>query len=151
MRKVVYYIVPVLICLAVGALSAILQPPSIEEWYPLLDKPSLTPPDIAFPIAWGIIYICMGISLGRLLSLGYRRITWLWGAQLVLNLLWSILFFTLQSPLMGALDIVVLDLLAAVYIVVTLPRSLMASLFFVPYALWLALATYLNIYIWIYN
>ena len=85
MRKVVYYIVPVLICLAVGALSAILQHPSIEEWYPLLDKPSLTPPDIAFPIAWGIIYICMGISLGRLLSLGYRRITWLWGAQLVLN------------------------------------------------------------------
>ena len=54
MRKVVYYIVPVLICLAVGALSAILQHPSIEEWYPLLDKPSLTPPDIAFPIAWEI-------------------------------------------------------------------------------------------------
>ena len=69
----------------------------------------------------------------------------------MLNLVWSILFFTLQSPLLGALDIVVLDLLAAVYIVVTLPRSLMASLFFVPYALWLALATYLNIYIWIYN
>ena len=63
----------------------------------------------------------------------------------------SVVEHTLLHVAVAALDIVVLDLLAAVYIVVTLPRSLMASLFFVPYALWLALATYLNIYIWIYN
>lgn len=151
MRKTIYYVVPTLICFAVGALSGILQSEAIAEWYPALDKPSITPPDVAFPIAWTLIYICMGVSLGRLLSLGHRRMTWLWGAQLAVNLAWSILFFTCRSPMLGLLDIVVLDLLVALYIIVTLPRSTLASLLFVPYALWLALATYLNVYIWIYN
>lgn len=151
MKKAVYYVVPTLVCFAVGALSGILQHTAIAEWYPTLDKPSITPPDAAFPIAWSIIYICMGLSLGRLLSLGHRRIIWLWGAQLAANMAWSILFFTCRSPLWGLLDIVVLDLLVALYITVTLPRSRMASLLFIPYALWLALATYLNVYIWIYN
>lgn len=151
MKKIVYYVVPTLVCFAVGALSGILQHSAIAEWYPTLDKPALTPPDAAFPIAWTLIYICMGISLGRLLSLGHRRITWLWGAQLAANLAWSILFFTCRSPILGLLDIAVLDFLVAVYITVTLPRSTLASLLFVPYALWLAFATYLNVYIWIYN
>lgn len=151
MKKIIYYVVPTLVCLAVGALSGILQHTAITEWYPTLDKPAVTPPDVAFPIAWTVIYICMGVSLGRLLSLGYRRIIWLWGAQLAVNLAWSILFFTCRSPIMGLIDIVVLDFLVALYITVTLPRSSMASLLFIPYALWLTLATYLNVYIWIYN
>lgn len=49
-------------------LAGWLQQDAIEEWYPLLDKPTLTPPNAVFPIAWSIIYLCMGISGGLVLT-----------------------------------------------------------------------------------
>ena len=55
MKKIAYYVVPVLLCLIAGLVAGRLQAESVAVWYPLLVKPALTPPDIAFPIAWGII------------------------------------------------------------------------------------------------
>lgn len=103
-----------------GGLAGWLQHDAINEWYPLLDKPALTPPNAVFPIAWSIIYLCMGISGGLVLTSeapARKSAVRLWFFQLGCNFLWSILFFVCRSPLLGMADIVVLDVLVILYLV----------------------------------
>lgn len=52
MKKIWAYILPTALCFVLGGLAGWLQQDAIEEWYPLLDKPTLTPPNAVFPIAW---------------------------------------------------------------------------------------------------
>ncbi|HIY49954.1 MAG TPA: tryptophan-rich sensory protein [Candidatus Barnesiella excrementavium] len=152
MKGIVYYLLPILLCLGVGFAGSLFQAQSMIEWYPLLDKSTLTPPGIAFPIAWSVIYICMGISLGRLIHHSRDRVLfWIWGIQLVLNFLWSLFFFTLRYPLLGLVDILLLDVLVFIYTTSAYRRDKAAAWLFVPYFLWLLFATYLNGYIYLYN
>lgn len=151
MKKVAYYLIPILACFVVGGAAAYFQQPAMNVWYPSLIKPALTPPDIVFPIAWSILYVCIGVSLGELLRRGYRRYVGLWALQLVLNFFWSILFFTLRSPLFGLIDIVLLDIVIIWYIAAVGRHSRAAAWLFVPYLIWVLFATYLNAYIYIYN
>lgn len=152
MKGIVYYLLPILLCLGIGFAGSLFQARSMIEWYPLLDKSTLTPPGIAFPIAWSVIYICMGISLGRLIHHGRdRMLFWIWGIQLVLNFLWSLFFFTFRYPLLGLVDILLLDVLVFIYMTSAYRRDKAAAWLFVPYFLWLLFATYLNGYIYLYN
>ena len=99
MKKVWDYLWPVLLCVGVGVTAGFFQRSAIEEWYPLLHKPSITPPAIVFPIVWSILYVLMGLSLSFLIK--RKSAKWLiavWGAQLFFNFLWSILFFSWRSP-----------------------------------------------------
>ncbi len=140
-----------LLCFVVGGLSSWLQGSALAEWYPQMEKSPLTPPGMAFAVAWSLLYVCIGISGGVLAtseSPERHRAMRLWTAQLVFNFGWSVLFFTLRNPLLGLLDIVVLDLLVVLYLVHTLrhgPR--LAGWLFVPYLVWILFATYLNGYI----
>lgn len=61
MGKVLNYIWPVLLCIGGGFLASLLQRSAIVEWYPGLDKPSVTPPAIVFPIVWTVLYIMIGL------------------------------------------------------------------------------------------
>ena len=64
MKRIIPILIAILICFSVGCTASYFQSESILNWYPALEKPSCTPPDIAFPIAWSFIYLCMGISIG---------------------------------------------------------------------------------------
>ena len=55
MKKIAAYLIPVLACFAVGISASFFQASSIAEWYPTLTKPTLTPPNIVFPIAWSVL------------------------------------------------------------------------------------------------
>lgn len=150
MKKAWAYILPTLLCFAVGGVAAVLQSGSMREWYPFLIKPALTPPDFVFPVAWNIIYLCIGISAGRVLtsvSPDRKAVMGIWYGQLLANFLWSVLFFTLRSPLLGLIDILVLDALVAWYIVRSSRIRKSAAWLFVPYLAWILFATYLNGYI----
>lgn len=152
MKRFAFYLLPILLCFAVGLSASYFQSDSISEWYPLLNKPALTPPNGAFPIAWSIIYICMGLSLGCLIERGANKtLSVLWGIQLVVNFLWSLLFFAFRNPFLGLIDILLLDILVWIYISRAYRKEKAASLLFVPYFLWLLLATYLNGYVYLYN
>lgn len=154
MKKAWAYLLPTLLCFVSGGLVGWLQNDSIREWYPTLVKPALTPPDAAFPIAWGIIYLCMGVSAGLVATSGApsrRRVLILWAVQLGFNILWSILFFVCRSPLLGLIDIVILDLLVVAYIVRSRKLRTGAAWLFVPYLCWILFATYLNAYIFAAN
>lgn len=144
------YIWPIILCLGLGALAGWLQRDAMTAWYPALLKPAGTPPNILFPIAWGIIYVLMGISAGRVLTApgGPQHETMtIWGIQLEVNFLWSLLFFLCRSPLLGMIDIVVLDALVVLYMVRSRQVRQDAMWLFVPYLCWLLYATYLNAWI----
>lgn len=151
MKRIAFYIAPIVLCFIVGWSAMVLQSDSLEMWYPLLNKPSITPPNAIFPIAWSIIYICIGLSIGRLIDIGERGYIGLWFLQLALNFLWSPMFFTLQSPLSGLVVIIFLDVVVITYAILTWHVSKLASLLTLPYIAWLVLATYLNLYIWLNN
>lgn len=151
MRKFLSYFIPVLLAFAVGALGAYIQGDALKEWYPHIVKSPLTPPAIVFPIAWGILYLLMGISAGTMLVRGDMSLLRLWLFQLLLNFLWSVCFFALRSPLMGLLSIFALDVTVFAYVVYAFGRRKSAAWLFVPYLLWLIFATYLNGYIYIHN
>ncbi len=141
------YALPVLLCLALGGLAGWLQHAAMTEWYPALLKPAGTPPNIVFPIVWGVIYLLTGLSAGRILTAPggpYYGAMTLWGIQLGVNFLWSILFFVCRSPLLGMIDIVVLDALVMLYIARSYPIRRDAAWLFVPYLVWIFYATYLN-------
>ncbi|WP_289730649.1 TspO/MBR family protein [uncultured Alistipes sp.] len=138
---------PTLLCLALGALAGWLQRDSITEWYPTLLKSAATPPNILFPIVWGVLYLLMGISAGRILTApaGNRgEVMTIWGIQLGFNFLWSILFFVARSPLLGMIGIVSLDALVMLYIAHSYRIRRDAAWLFVPYLVWILYATYLN-------
>lgn len=149
-RRIGAYAWPILLCLALGGLAGWLQRPALSEWYPTLLKSAGTPPSWMFPVAWGIIYISMGISAGRIVTTAEgprREVLTIWGIQLGVNFLWSMLFFVARSPLLGMIDIVVLDALTILYIVRSYPLRRDAAWLFVPYLAWLFYATYLNAWI----
>ena len=154
MKNFVSLFVPVLICFLVGWTASYFQFESLQLWYPLLNKSSLTPPNAVFPIAWGIIYLCMGISVGLVFRSGSQNralLLALFTVQLFFNFLWSILFFYFRNPLMGFIDILVLDAGVIIYAIKSYKANNFASWLIVPYILWLCLATYLNGYIWLHN
>ena len=89
----------------------------------------------------------MGLSAGLVLTSASplrRRVMTLWFAQLGFNVLWSILFFVCRSPLLGMIDIALLDILVAAYIAQSGKIRAGAAWLFVPYRCWLLFATYLN-------
>lgn len=107
-----------------------------------------------FPIAWSVIYLCIGISAGLILSGDSprkKRLIALFCVQLLFNFAWSVAFFYFRSPLAGLVDILILDALVAAYVVQSRRASKAALALFVPYVLWLLFATYLNTYILVCN
>ena len=149
MNKIIPVLVAVIICFSVGVMASYFQVDAIQTWYP-----SLTPPNFIFPIVWSILYFCMGISIGLIWNTKHRKrkiLRWLFSFQLLLNFTWSIYFFYFQNPFLGFIDILLLDIFVIYYMMKSYSIKKMSSLLFIPYILWLLLATYLNGYIMLYN
>lgn len=85
MKHLTRYLWPIALCMSVGFSASLFQREAIAEWYPFLNKPVLTPPNGAFPIVWGILYILIGISLGRIWGKGLKVSQREWWIQLALN------------------------------------------------------------------
>ncbi len=154
MNKILMSATAVLFCFFVGFIGSQLQSEALVSWYPHLNKSSLTPPNIVFPVAWSFLYVCMGISIG--LIVGSRNpeksfFIKLFFLQLFLNLLWSVMFFYLQSPVLGFAVIMMLEVVILWYAAKAYLRHRVSSLLFFPYILWVAFAAYLNFYIVLNN
>lgn len=115
-----------------------------------LIKPALFPPKILFPIVWTIIYILMSISL-YLSSKNDNDVYKVYGIQLILNSLWSPLFFLFKTYLFSTLELVVLILFVAVMIFQMHNKNKAAGYLQIPYFIWLLYALYLNVSIFILN
>lgn len=147
-----FLIVVFMAAMAGGAITAT----SVGGWYQTLQKPPLTPAPWIFPIVWNLLYFMMAISAwlvwraaGSFDRAGFALA--LFGAQLSLNLAWSIVFFGLQSPWMGVADIILLDTAILGTIFAFAKHSRLAALLLVPYLAWTLFATYLTLAIAILN
>jgi len=155
-KRILYITISVLICLAIGFLSSIATQSSVNDWYLTLNKPSFTPPNWLFAPVWTALYIMMGVAAGIVWSKGYHHV-WVKTAlyhfvfQLLLNALWSIVFFGLKNPLGGM--VVILALLTMIILTIKWFKviSKPAALLMIPYVLWVAFASALNYKIWELN
>jgi len=135
-------------CTAAATTGALFGP---GAWYDRLDKPSWTPPNWAFPLAWTAVYLIIAYAAWRvavsgadLLPLGLA----LWSLQIALNGLWTPTFFGLRRIRSG------LMVLSALWVTVLLTTAAflavdgIAGALFVVYLLWLTYAFSLNFEIW---
>lgn len=122
-------------------------------WYDHLAKPAWTPPNALFGPVWTVLYVGIAVAGWLVWRARERMVPALqfWTAQLLLNWLWSFLFFGLQRPDLAFVDIVLLLLTIFAFIVTARRHSTVASWLFVPYAAWVSFATALNFAIWRLN
>ncbi|MDD1711987.1 MAG: tryptophan-rich sensory protein, partial [Methanoregulaceae archaeon] len=139
-----------------GVIGSFFTTPNIATWYESLNKPWFTPPSWVFGPVWTTLFILMGISLFLVLREGWERKdvqigTAIFGIQLVLNILWSYLFFGLRSPLYGLIGIAALWIAILVTIIWFFRISRPAAILLVPYIIWVSIASALNYGIYVLN
>ena len=148
-------IVLLVLCLAVAAVGGLATTPNIPNWYAGLAKPSWTPPDWIFGPVWSVLYLSMAVAawlVWRQTGLAGAAVpTALFGIQLLLNTLWSWLFFGLHSPSAALVDIILLWTAIAATMVAFWRRSMVAGIIFLPYLVWVSFASVLNLAIWRLN
>ncbi len=159
-RLTIHYVLLLIGCIAlpliIGAFGSYFTMASISGWYVTLAKPWFTPPNWLFGPAWTILYILMGISLWLVIKDGIReqpirKGIILFLVQLLVNLLWSVIFFGMRSPLGGLVTILILIALIVMTIRQFRIVSTRAAYLLVPYLCWTAFATILNAAIVILN
>ena len=146
-------IIAILICQMAGVIGSIFTLDSIPVWYPTLEKPSFSPPNWVFAPVWITLYTLMGISLYWIFTskLKDNKALYVFSAQLILNALWSIVFFGFHSIFFALLIIILLWILILWTIILFYKMDKKAGIILIPYLLWVSLATLLNYYIWILN
>ncbi|MCD2257135.1 tryptophan-rich sensory protein [Lactobacillus sp. CC-MHH1034] len=143
---------PLILCIVViqsiGFLSSLLSG-DIRQTYNNLNQPPFSPPGPVFGIVWPILYLFIGIALYLLISAqvtsGLKRISLiLFGAQLLINFLWTIIFFSGNNYWLGFALIILLDILVIACIAQFSKVQVFASYLMVPYLIWILFATYLS-------
>ena len=145
-------LVCLLLCFSAAAFGGLFPP---GDWYAALNKPAWHPPDWLFGPVWALLYTMMAVAAWRV---WWRRGLWAARAalgmflfQLILNALWSAIFFGLQ--MIGAAFVHITLLWAAIGVTIYLfhredPLSIYLLL---PYWLWVIFAAVLNLTLWIMN
>jgi len=155
LREIGKIIIAVIICQLAGIIGSFFTADSISGWYATLVRPDFSPPNWIFAPVWISLYTLMGISLYLVWKeKDKQNITpalLVFFAQLVLNAIWSIVFFGLQSPFYAFIIIIFLWVLIAGSIYFFYRISKTAAYLLVPYILWVSVAAILNYYIWILN
>ena len=139
-----------------GGLGAAITSSQITEWYVVLQKPPGTPPNWVFGPVWVSLYALIGLSFAiiwhRAESGATKRSAMLWfGFQLLLNIVWTPVFFGAHWMLLAL--VVIVALWGAIVVTISHFRRLQApaAILLVPYLLWVSYATYLNAGYWLLN
>ena len=139
-----------------GIVGSVFTAPSITTWYTTLTKPSFNPPSWVFGPVWTTLFALMGIAAFLVWKKGFehknvRIALWVFISQLILNTLWSIIFFGLHSPGAAFIEIIFLWLSIVTMIALFYKISKAAAYLIIPYILWVSFAAFLNYSIWILN
>lgn len=176
MKKIIKLILSIVICQLAGVIGAVFTTPQIKTWYVALNKPSFNPPGWIFSPVWTILFLLMGISLYLVWSKNWavkdsgsfekmnlvskklwtgswkeENIVAIFALQLILNILWSVIFFGLEYPGLAFFELLMLWF-AILYTIVNFYRaSKLSAYLLVPYILWVSFAGVLNFMIWMLN
>lgn len=151
MKNIGIYIKSILIPVLVGALVGLITSGAMK--YSMLNKPPLSPPGALFPVVWTILYVLMGVSYGILKSNNQtdEEIDYIYYLQLVINALWSIIFFVFKWKLFAFLWIILLIVAVVQMIRKFYEKNSLAGLLQIPYLIWIVFAAYLNFAIYLLN
>ena len=153
--KIKTYLLWILLAEAVGGLAGWLTREDVKIYTDSIAQPPLSPPPLVFPVAWTILYALMGIGAARvsLAPDGPRRSRALavFGLQLGMNFLWSILFFKFQRFGLALVWLIALwgAILWMASAFSTVDKA--AARLQIPYLVWVAFAGYLNLGVWVLN
>lgn len=154
--QILPFIISLFIPLAIGFCGSLLTMESVKTWYTTLNKPVLNPPNWIFGPVWSTLYVLMGISCylvwkRRKVQSGYYWAIMVYILQLVLNLMWSYLFFYKHRVDWALIEILILLIVICVNGILFYRINKLAGLLFIPYMLWVSFATYLTYSIFILN
>jgi translocator protein len=148
-KKIMVFVLSIAASCMAGAIGSLGTIPNIPSWYAALEKPALNPPNWVFGPVWSTLYVLMGIALALVILEAHKQskkkaYTW-FGLQLVLNTLWSLVFFGLHSPWLGV--IVIITLIASIAFTAREFYRIKkyAAWLLAPYLAWVCFATYLTI------
>lgn len=137
------------ICLGVGFLGSFFTVDSIPIWYATLNKPFFSPPNWIFAPVWTILYLLIGVSL--YLVWEKRTVPQVFLVQLILNGIWSIIFFGMKNPTLALIDIIALWVAITLTIKAFSKINKLAGKLLYPYLVWVSFATILNLSIVLLN
>ena len=155
-KKVKPYVVSVALALGVGGLAAFITRNDMDI-YKVIVLPPLAPPSVLFPIVWTILYVLMGIGAALIyLERGNkqsaaRNALSVYGINLILNFMWSVLFFKFRVFLFAFFWLLALLAVIIKMIIDFKKIKPIAGYLQIPYAIWVAFAGYLNFAIWWLN
>lgn len=135
----------ILIPVIMGGIVGLIISPFMN--YNNLNKPSLSPPGIVFPIVWTILYIIMGYSFYK----QNEQNKTIYYTQLIVNGLWSIIFFIFKWYLISTIWIILLIILVTIMIYKFYKENKIAGLINIPYLIWLFFALYLSLGVYLLN
>lgn len=149
-------ILSIIICQMAGIIGSIFTAGSVTSWYPTLVKPSFSPPGFYIGLIWIVLFTLMGISLFLIWretpsNPAARIALYFFAVQLIVNVLWSVAFFGMRSPISGLVVIAFLWVLILITIIKFWPINGTAALLLIPYIVWVSIAAYLNFSIWRLN
>lgn len=149
-------IISIIIPLIAGFVGSLATFSSIPTWYVALAKPVWAPPNWLFGPVWTTLFILMGIALFLVWRKGLERrdvkiAISVFGIQLVLNVLWSVIFFGLHSLLGGLIEIVFLWIAILINIILFYKISKAAGILLLPYIAWVTIAFYLTYTVYLLN
>jgi benzodiazapine receptor len=155
-RDIVKLVVSIVACQCAGLIGMLFTTPNIPTWYAALEKPFFTPPNWLFAPAWITLYVLMAVAAflvwrKGLGEEGVRCALIVFLVQLVLNALWSVVFFGLHSPFWGMVVILALWVAILLTIIKFFRLSVAAGSLMLPYILWVSFASALNIAVWVLN
>ena len=156
LTDIVKLVISIIVCQCAGLIGSVFTMSAIPTWYATLQKPPFTPPNWLFAPAWITLYLLMGISAFIIWRRGLDN-RWVKQAliifliQLILNALWSVAFFGLESPLYGVIVIAALWVAILLTILKFFKVSSGAAVLMLPYILWVTFAAVLNVSIWVLN
>jgi len=154
-KSILPFLISILIVFSFGFIGSFFTTSSITNWYAFINKPLFSPPNWIFGPVWTLLYILMGISAFLIWkkrdNLKTKSALIFYGIQLILNALWSIIFFGMHNPGLALLEIIILWLFILITLIKFYKINKTAGLLFIPYLLWVSFASILNYAIWILN
>ena len=136
-------------CLGAGATGGLFPP---GPWYRELKKPSWTPPDWVFPVTWTVLYVCMALAGARAAILPGNGVAMaFWAMQIAFNGLWTPVFFGLKNIRLGMAVVGILWLSVLCTMIALWQVDWIAGLLFLPYLVWVTIASALNAAVWRLN
>jgi translocator protein len=156
LREYIKFIVSLILPQVAGGIGALFTRETVGTWYAALEKPSFNPPPWIFAPVWISLYILMGLSAFVVWRRGWdkpgvKTALGIFSVQLVVNSLWSWMFFGRESILGGLIILGVLWILILSTIVKFLKVSRLAGLLLIPYFLWVTFAGVLNTSLYFLN